>query len=450
MAVKDLYDKACEAANKGNYDYAIELYREVLRREPEYEGARVLLRGTERRRQNESGGGTASALMALLKGMVPIIKAKLSGSESLKKIEHVEDFLEENPRHVGGLLMVGHACLDAGFKGTAVNTYKDALSIQPENKRALWALARIQEEAGEMGEALRAYTVLQRLEPNNRDLAHKLRDVHAARHMQTSGMEGAESFRDWIRDEGAAIEGEHREATGSQRGKQIAEALEELKDDDMNVTKITRLVSLYEFEGDHEKAQTLLADARKRLPDSYELRQCWGEMQLQIYERDLRDIGAALKKNPEDQALRQQSVQLDRERKQLAVEEYGWLARQHPTDHAARLKLANALFDVGDLDDAIAAFQVASRDPKLETQAAKMLGRSFCAKEQYDLALEQYNRAIARNPQMDENGIELQYLLAEAMEKSGDTDGALTIFKKIYSHDINYRDVRQKVASLSP
>jgi len=50
LAVKDLYDKACEAANRGNYGYAVELYRQVLRLEPDYPSARLLLRGVERRR----------------------------------------------------------------------------------------------------------------------------------------------------------------------------------------------------------------------------------------------------------------------------------------------------------------------------------------------------------------------------------------------------------------
>jgi len=450
VAVKDYYDKACEAANKGNYDYAIELFREVLRREPEYPGARVLLRGTERRRQNERGQGTAAAIVGLVKGLVPHAKAHASRKDPLKQIEHCEDFLLENPRRVNVLLLLGRACQAAKLIESAVNTYKDVLSLAPENKRALRALAALQEEAGNLEDAFRAYTMLSRLEPRNHELAHKLRNVEAARHMKSSGMEGAKDFRDWLRDKKEAERSERRiSGTEALQKGQLAEAINAVAEDNMNPTKITHLARVCQYEGDLESALRVLNEARERLPDNYQIREYWGDVRLDAFEKQRREIVRTLKKDPGDEALRHKAEQLQTERLELAVREYTWRVQQHPTDHSLRLKLAKVLYELKRYDEAIAGFQIASRDSKLEAEAAKMLGLSFGAKGQYDLAIEQLRRAIEKNPQMDESGIELQYLLAEALENHGDKEEALKIYKRIYSHDITFRDVVAKVAALS-
>jgi tetratricopeptide (TPR) repeat protein len=99
-------------------------------------------------------------------------------------------------------------------------------------------------------------------------------------------------------------------------------------------------------------------------------------------------------------------------------------------------------------DGAIAAFQIAVRDPGLEVEGATMLGQCFTAKGQYDLAVEQYNRAISNRPQLDSTGMQLHYLLASALELMGDKEQALKIYKKLYSNDISFRDVAQKVDAL--
>ena len=452
MATKDLYDKACEAANIANYDYAVELFRQVLRLEPEYPGARALLRGTERRRENDAGRSVLGRILAGIKGFPALVMAAASFGKPLKKLEHCEDYLEHNPRSPRALLMAGGACAKAGLKESAVAIYKDALAVSAENKRALRAVATLLEETGALTEAVRAYGALARLEPKNRDLQAKFRNIQAAAHMKSSGMETATSFRDWVKDRGQAdqLEAEHRQGSiAQQRSTRMAEAIRELSQDDMNVTKITHLANLYEFDGDLKNAQRVLEEARKKQPDSFEIRENWGDMRLRAYEKALQKIAAQLRETPDDEELRARAGRLDAERKEFARKEYEWRVGRHPTDHGLRFQHGQALYELGDYDGAIAAFQVASRDPRHEVDAARMLGLSFGAKKQYDLAIEQYRRAIERKPTMDETGIELQYLLAEAIEADGGAEEALKIYKKIYSHDITFRDVAQKVTSLS-
>jgi tetratricopeptide (TPR) repeat protein len=78
-----------------------------------------------------------------------------------------------------------------------------------------------------------------------------------------------------------------------------------------------------------------------------------------------------------------------------------------------------------------------------------MLGKAFTDKGQYDLAAEQFEMAIEMHPQMDYEGKQLRYSQAEALEQMGQPDEALKIYKKIYSQDINFMDVSDKVEVLT-
>ena len=452
MAATELYNKACEAANRGNFEYAIELFRQVLRLEPEYAGARVLLRGTERRRLAQMGRSLPKRILHRLIGLPALLAALASGFSPKRRVEWCEDYLRDNPGDARVLFMLGKACRKAGLKQSAVNVYKDVVALRPGKRGVLRELAALQEELGQMKDALGTYLLLYRLSPDDPDLEQKLRSVEAAEHLQSSGMEKAESYRDWLRDKdkAEALElGRWTDQSDAHRAQRIEQARSALEQDMANVTKITALAQLYEHEGDLDSAQNVLEEGLKRVPENFEIRELLGDIGLQKKEEGLHGLSRKLKADPQNETLRRQAEQLEAERKALARQEYQWRAEQHPTDHALKLKLGKALYELGELDAAIAALQFAARDKNLEGQTAKMLGLCFGAKGMHDLATEQYNRAVALHPEMDDAGLDVRYLLAQVLEGSGSLDEALKIYKNIYSHDITFRDVAQKVESLS-
>ena len=449
MAVKDLYDKACEAANKGNYGYAIELYREVLRLDPEYEEARVLLRGTERRRFEENASFLYS-ISCWLRGLWPLIKAHVQFNKPRKRLESCEDFLELNPNNTHVLLKAGKAAQAAGLDEAAKSIFRDLLSQNPENKAALEALGNALADEGKTREALKYLGRLADLKPDDRTLQARVKNMEAEAHMQKTQMEDAGSFRDMIRDEDVAEESERRFETVEERREQLVkEAEEEVQEEPENVNKIVRLANLYLDDNRYKDALKALEKANERLPDNYQLREKLGDVRLTICERALKKVENQLKENPEDEKLQERKAKLESKRNRLAVKEYEWRVQQHPTDNELRLKLGYAYFDTSEIDQALSEFQKAAHDTRIRVQAAGMMGRCFMEKGQYDLAEEQFQRAIDHHAKFDDTGMKLHYQLARALEERGDTDEALKIYKKIYSTDINYRDVSRKVESLS-
>jgi tetratricopeptide (TPR) repeat protein len=450
MAVEDLYNKACEAVERANYDYAVELFREVLRQQPDYPDARVALRGTERRRVQERGSQLGALALMPFRMIVTGLKAAFSKAKG--KLEAYEDFLQDYPDSFWGLLGAGKAADSLGLDEQAAIILRDAQRQKPNNKTVLRLLANVLAERGESRDALNFLERLLSMDPQNRDLQKEVRDLQATGHMAHHKMDSTESFRDLIRDQDVADELEkssRMEVSREDYGERVKKAFDQLKEDPENPAKVLQLARAYLDVDDMARARSLLKAKHKEMPENYEIRELLGTLQLRIYDQAIESARAAVKANPESSAAKKKLQQLKTKRQKFAVKEYRWRVEQHPTDAEARMELAKALMETGQQNQAISLFQELKLDPRLGMEAARMLGIAFTDKGQYDLAAEQFEMALEMHPQMDYEGKQLRYSQAEALEKMGDAEAALKIYKKIYSQDINFLDVSDKVEALS-
>ena len=455
MALDDLYRRACEALERGNYDYAIEMFREVLRQNPEYPNARVALRGSERRRL-EAGASLAQKVLAPFSGAVVGIKSALC-RDPRKRLELYEDVLEKSPNSVSAMIGAGGAAHAAGLNEAAVQLLKDALKAKSRHKGALRLIADSLRDAGKRKEALPYLNRLLEMRSQDRVLQQEIRDLQAVDHMATYEMEEGDSFRHMVRETAEARargEAEPEKAPAEEVAakrpidESIAQARQELDEEPDNLNKIVRLSTLYEEAGDLENAQKVVKDALERNPNEYALLERQGDLGFSVRDREMARVEALLQKEPDRTELKDRVAELQQERTQFAVQEYRWRVDRHPTDAELHFRLGVALFDTADYNGAIAAFQRAQNVPGLMIDTARMLGRCFMRKNQLDLAIEQLNLAHNRHPQLDDKGKDILYLLAQAHEVSGGAQEALKLYKRIYSADINFRDVAQKVDAL--
>ena len=450
MAVEDLYSKACDAVERANYDYAVELFREVLRHNPEYPDARNALRGTERRRIQEKGRSVAVLVSAPFLAALTAIKA--ASAKGPKRLEVYEDYLERNPSSFWALTGAAAAAVKAGLKGEAVQIYRDALKLKPTDKNALRAVGNVLAEAGEHQEALKYMSRLASLDPRNRDLQREVRDLAATDHMASHDMESAESFRDMIKDKAMAeqLETKGRMAvTMDDLRNGIEEAEKGLAEHPNNVARILGVAQMYIDTDQTPKAVALLRAKHTAMADNYEIREKLGDVQLQAQKAALEAAVAAVEAPPGDAAAAQKAEQLADRLRKISVKEYAWRLSQHPGDRHIQLMLGRAHFENGQYNEAIAACQAAAQDSRYELESLKLLGQSFLRKQQFDLALEQFAKAIATHGQMDDQGKDLYYCQAQTLESMGNRAEALKVYKRIYSQDINFRDVTQKVDDLN-
>lgn len=127
-------------------------------------------------------------------------------------------------------------------------------------------------------------------------------------------------------------------------------------------------------------------------------------------------------------------------------------ATETPQTH---YNLGVAFREMGLLDEAIGEFQKvvkgrvpADLSPRF-LEASSMLGNCFMEKQMPQIAVRWYSRALQVPGLQEEIALALTYDLASACEQSGDLKGAQERFAEVYSLNIDYRDVAEKIQLLS-
>jgi tetratricopeptide (TPR) repeat protein len=126
-------------------------------------------------------------------------------------------------------------------------------------------------------------------------------------------------------------------------------------------------------------------------------------------------------------------------------------AEEDPEKH---YNLGVAFREMGLLDEAIGEFQkVVKGTPKDKfppnfLQACSLLAVCFTDKGMPALAVKWYKRALELPDLDEESTLALEYDLGVAYEQAGDTRNALERFSEVYSQNIDYRDVAEKVRTL--
>jgi tetratricopeptide (TPR) repeat protein len=117
-------------------------------------------------------------------------------------------------------------------------------------------------------------------------------------------------------------------------------------------------------------------------------------------------------------------------------------------DYEAHYDLGVAYKEMGLIDEAIAQFQKALRDPNQRVRSYEALGQCFVEKEQYPIAAALLQRAIEVPGTDDQQLVGVLYLLGFATEHLGRPAEALPYYLRVFAVDIEFRDVAERVAAL--
>jgi tetratricopeptide (TPR) repeat protein len=124
--------------------------------------------------------------------------------------------------------------------------------------------------------------------------------------------------------------------------------------------------------------------------------------------------------------------------------------RQSSEEGAAeQYRLALTYHDMGMIDDAIKALEVAAQSPRQRFDAASMLGRLFLERQDTAHAIEWLERAAEAPAQTPDAGRALLYDLAQALETTGESARALAVFVELESESGGYRDVAGRIDRLA-
>jgi tetratricopeptide (TPR) repeat protein len=116
---------------------------------------------------------------------------------------------------------------------------------------------------------------------------------------------------------------------------------------------------------------------------------------------------------------------------------------------AEQYRLALTYQDMGMVEDAIAALEMAARSSRQRFDAASMLGRLHLEQQRLNKAVEWFERAAEAPAPTPDAGRALLYDLASTLEAAGENSRALAVFLELEAESGGYRDVHVRIDHLS-
>jgi tetratricopeptide (TPR) repeat protein len=117
-------------------------------------------------------------------------------------------------------------------------------------------------------------------------------------------------------------------------------------------------------------------------------------------------------------------------------------------DFQSHYDLGVAFKEMGLLDEAIGEFQKALRGPEQRIRTFEALGQCFLERSQFDVAATILTRAVSDGRTGDEELVGVLYLLGYACEALDRYEAALGYYQRVFSVDIRFRDVAERIKTL--
>jgi tetratricopeptide (TPR) repeat protein len=453
-ALRKLNERALTALENKNFDYAMQMFRDLLLKEPGFNEARLNLRQA----QLERIGFSVSPMRRITAMVTTLIPVYLTGPAKLKKgefaqaLDCAESAMDADPTLLSTLRFLKTVAIAAGLKEIAVNAMEIAVRFNAKNPVAFLELSKLYQETNQARKALEILQKLRGLKPNSLEVANELKHATALAAMEAGRWEQAESYKDVMKDKEQAelLEQEGRLSARDEdsRQKLIAKAREEvearpgpggykklaalLHQDRAYDEAIEAYGKVMELAGAFDPS--IDASISDVISDSYA---------DQIYElkQQLPDAGEA-----KQAEIQNQIDELIQERDGILVERLEKRVENFPNELNFRFELGALYWEVGRVDDALQQFQQAQRNPHLARKAQLYMGKCLSAKGLYEMAIEQFDLVLADKDKV--SGQDFKDALYEtglAAEKQGNEKEAMKRFKELFSVDVNFRDVSQRL-----
>jgi tetratricopeptide (TPR) repeat protein len=284
--------------------------------------------------------------------------------------------------------------------------------------------------------------------PQDQDLALALKNISARKTMEKGGYEalaeGKGSYRDILKDkdEAVALEQQNRQVqTEDVTERLIREGEGRLKTESGNLKLLRNLAEMYTSKGQFDKALSYYEKIKET--DAGAADTSVDKAITDTMSRKFDSLSAQLDNTSPDYAQQVAKIQADKQSFQLSERQK--LVERFPTDLQLRFDLAQLLFELGKINEAITEFQQAQKNANRKVKAMSFLGQCYARKNMNELAVRTFEAALKEKVAWDEEKKELTYNLGSILEKVGRRDDAKRQFEEIFGVDSGYRDVAKKM-----
>jgi tetratricopeptide (TPR) repeat protein len=447
--MRRLHTKAVEAAQRENTDYAIDLYCQVLAREPGFYECRKALRAEQAKKAGAASKGFFKKMMSSAGSSPQIAKAKMVLSKNPAEAMAVaEEVLNTDPTNASAHRIIADAALALDLPKTRILELETMAKNSPKDKAVVIEFAEAVGETGSNADvAEKILNELIRSSPYDTDLLQVQKNLSAHKTMDEGGygaLAGGEgSYRDILRnkDEAVSLEQEKR----VQKSEDVAERLiaeyeTRLQTETDNQKMMRTLAELYTQKNRFDEALTIYG----RIKDSGMAADSSLDRAIsETIVRKFDHVIASLNPFAPDHAEELAKYQAEKLTFQLA--ECQKRVEKYPTDYGFRYELGVLYFQAGKITEAIAELQKAQQNAHKRYSAMSYLAQCFSKRGMNDSAVRTLQGAIKEKAAFDEEKKDLIYNLGCVYERMGKKAEAIEQFLILYESDVTYRDVGAKV-----
>ncbi len=448
-ALRPLWLKALSAVQMNNLEYAVSLLQAVLKDEPAFLEGRSILRKCEI--QIQSKADKKKSLFAISGNTMGFMKlASQAKKDPAGTLPLIEKELEKDPLNDAANDLLFDTALRMELYETAAFALETIRKHKPENIKLLHKLAEHYLSRELPSKATEVYNDIIKQAPTDSAAIKGAKDASARASMKKQRWDENTSMRDLMRDASGNEELEKASRSGlthEQLEARRDKVIEKYNTDPNNIGTAKELAALYEQLEDWANAYTFFHWAHTLSKGDIALATKSAQMRDRALEAELKALEVAVAADPDNVQLAAQLAQSRSDRLAEQVAEAKARVDQNPTDPQLRFELGYALYRSGQHTAAIPHLQQATRNPHIRTKVLLLLGRTFRAKNMFDLAIKQLSDALADLNAMDGTKKEVLYEKGLIHHDMGDMAAALDAFKQIYEVDYGYRDVAERVES---
>lgn len=434
--IDGLYKRAEEALGKRNYDYARDLYLQIIAVDRDSSAARKGLKTALSRKFQEIGGPSKFKVMALTaktQSQLAITK------DPKRKVELAQNHLNDDPENSKVRYALAEALMDTGYSGGAIAELENIIESAKEFIPAYKLLGTLYKDKGLVKEADEILHQAERFAPEDREIGRLLRDLAAISTMQ-KGFEDSSSFRDVLKDKDKAAELEKAQHLIKSED-DIQDAIDvlqkELEQNPQDFRTVKKIADIYyDKKKDYSAARDWYKKAAELNPQDSSLKNRGDDCTIKMFEIQIGKL------EPAGDA---RAKEVKKNKLVFEIQSYERRVKDSPTDMALRYELGKRYYTAGMIDKSIGEFQQSVKDPKRKVDSHFYLGMAFKYKKMFDLAANQFEKSLVGGLVSHDKKLLIEYNMALSYAESGDLTKAMYQGKKIMEVDINYKDISQLV-----
>ena len=453
MAV-DLAQKAQNFTNRGRqaletgrYELAVDMLMEAVAAAPDILETRKLLRAAQIANFRKNGKTGFGAKLGYKMAQMKIMGLVKKGDGATAMAE-AEKLLSQNPLDPDNIEVAVKAAEAAGKADHAAITVEAAYECSNRDPALLERVATYYTMAKRYDKARDAYQKLSEMKPGDQRIIQLLKDTEARATMnagweQTAGKKGG--FQNLIanKDQAKKLDQANKAViTGDDADALIQEKLAQIAKEPKNMNFRRALARIYVQNKRFEEAIQCLTEAIEVAGSmDPELDRMLSQTYVSYYDQQIEAYRAA---GDEENA-----IEMENQKNQFVFDDLAQRVERYPNDLHLRYELGVQYFTYEYYDEALEHLQLAQKSPKDRLWALYYLAMCFLKKGQTDMAVMQLETARDAIPTMDDLKKKIVYQLGLCAEESGDLEKAYQYYKDVYSTDVGFEDLGDRMLAVS-